>query len=115
VRLEKPGLNNRSTGTTDPQIDELPFQEGAPLDPPESIEDQDVKNLCREILMVRISELHESDDNSMECINLDDYNSNEYDEYLSNNMETTPTAITEVKTIIKQDPPLAPPAVTVTV
>jgi hypothetical protein len=30
-------------------------------------------------------------------------------------METTPMAITEVKATIKQDPPLAPPAVTVTV
>ena len=44
-----------------------------------------------------------------------DYNSNDYDEYLSDNMEATPTAITEVKTTIKQDPPAAPPAVTVTV
>jgi len=30
-------------------------------------------------------------------------------------METTPLAFTEVKTTIKQDPPAAPPAVTVTV
>ena len=65
--------------------------------------------------MVRISELHESDDDSMERLNLDDYNSDDYDEYLSDNMEATPTAITEVKTTIKQDPPLAPPAVTVTI
>ena len=41
----------------------------------------------------------------MERLNLD------YDEYLSNNMEATPSAITEVKTTIKQDPP----AMTVTV
>jgi hypothetical protein len=33
----------------------------------------------------------------MERLNLDDYNSNDYDEYLSGNMETTPTAITESK------------------
>jgi len=78
-------------------------------------EGQDVEDLCREILMVRISEFHESDDDSMECLNLDDYNSDDYDEYLSNNMETTPTAITEVKATIKKDPPLAPPAITVTV
>ena len=65
--------------------------------------------------MVRISELHESDDDSMERLNLDDYNSDDYDEYLSDNMEATPTAITEVKTIIEQDPPLALPAVVVTV
>jgi len=115
MRLGEPGLNSRSVRITSPQIDELPFQEGAPLDPPESIEDQDIKNLCHEILMVRISELHKSDDDSMERLNLDDYNSNDYDEYLSDNMETTPTTITEVKTTIKQDPPLAPPAVMVTV
>ena len=65
--------------------------------------------------MVRISEFHESDDDSMERLNLDDYNSDDYDEYVTNNMETTPMAITEVKATIKQDPPLAPPAVTVTV
>ena len=65
--------------------------------------------------MVRISELHESYDDSMEHLNLDDYNFDDYDEYLSDNMESTPMAITEVKATIKQDPPLAPPAVTVTV
>ena len=51
----------------------------------------------------------------MERINLDDYFSDDYDEYLSDNMEATPTAIIEVKTTIKQDPPAAPPAMTVTV
>ena len=51
----------------------------------------------------------------MEHLNLDDYNSDDYDEYLSDNMETTPPAVTEVKATIKQDPPLAPLAVTVTV
>ena len=65
--------------------------------------------------MVRISELHELDDDLIERLNLDDYNSDDYDEYLSDNMEATPTAITEVKTTIKQDPLLASPAVTVTV
>ena len=64
--------------------------------------------------MVHISELHESDDDSTERLNLDDYNSDDYDEYLSDNMEATPTAIIEVKTTIKQDPPAAPPPVTVT-
>ena len=51
----------------------------------------------------------------MERLNLDDYNSDDYDEYLSDNMETSPMVITEVKTSIKQDPPLAPLSVTVTV
>jgi hypothetical protein len=65
--------------------------------------------------MVRISVLHESDDNSMERVNLDDYNSDDYDEYLSDNMEATPSAVTKVKTTIKQYALAAPPAVTVTV
>ena len=39
----------------------------------------------------------------------------DYDEYLSDNMETTHTAIMEVKSTIKQDPPFAPPSVDVTV
>jgi hypothetical protein len=64
--------------------------------------------------MVRISEVHEPEDNPTERLNLDDYNSDDFDEYLSDNMETTPT-ITEVQATTKQDPPAPPPAVTVTV
>ena len=51
----------------------------------------------------------------MERLNLDNYNSDDYDEYLSDNMETTPPVVTEVEATIKQDPPVPPPAVTVTV
>jgi hypothetical protein len=47
--------------------------------------------------MVRISEVHEPEDDSTERLNLDDYNSNDFDEYLSDNMETTPPTITEAK------------------
>ena len=65
--------------------------------------------------MVRVSEFHELDDDSMECLNLDDYNSDDNDEYLSDNMESTLMAITEVKNGIKQDPLLAQPSVTVTI
>ena len=65
--------------------------------------------------MVRISKFHESDDDLMQRLNLDDYNSDDYDEYLFDNMETSPMPITEVKTSAKQDAPLAPPSVTVTV
>ena len=70
---------------------------------------------CREIFMVRISEIPESDDDSMERLNLDDYNSDDFDEYLSDNMETTPPIITEAQATTKQDPPAPPPAGTVTV
>jgi hypothetical protein len=115
VCLDEPGLKNQFVEASSPKVDEVPFQEGASIDPLGSKQDQEVENLYREILMVRIFELHESDDDSMERLNLDDYNSDDYDEYLSDNMEAIPMTITEVKTTIKQEPPLAPPAVTVTV
>ena len=57
--------------------------------------------------MMWISDFHELDDDSVKCLNLD--------YYLSDNMEMSPKVNTEVKTSIKQDPPLAPPTVTVTV
>ena len=65
--------------------------------------------------MVSISELHESDDDSMEHVCLDDYDSIDYDEYLPDKMEATPPPVTDFKTTINQDPPAAPPTVTVTV
>ena len=65
--------------------------------------------------MVRISEVHESEGDSMERLNLDNYNSDDYDEYLSDNMETTPTKVTKTQPAAKQDSPAPPPAVTVTV
>ena len=63
--------------------------------------------------MVRIFEKPEGD--PMEHLNLDDYNSDDFDEYLSDNMETTPPTITEAQASTKQDSPARPPAVTVTV
>ena len=65
--------------------------------------------------MVRISEVHEPEDDSTERLNLDKYNSDDFDEYLSDNMETTPPTITELKATTKEDLPVPPPAVTVTV
>ena len=50
-----------------------------------------------------------------ERLNLDDYNSDDFDKYLSDNMETTPPTVTEAQATTKQDPPTPPPAVTVTV
>ena len=64
--------------------------------------------------MVHISEILKPEGDSMERLNLDDYNSDDFDEYLSDNMETTPT-ITDPQATIKQDPPAPPPAVTVTI
>ena len=63
--------------------------------------------------MVRISEEPEGDPS--ESVNLDDYNSDDFDEYLSDNIETTPPTITEAQATTKQDPPAPPPVVTVTV
>ena len=70
-----------------------PYQQSTPLDPSSSKQDQEVQDLCCEILMVRISEEPEGD--PTECLNLDDYNYDDFDEYLSDNMETTPPTITE--------------------
>jgi len=65
--------------------------------------------------MVRISEIQESEDDSMERVKLDDYHSNDFDKYLSDNMVTSPVAIMQIKASINQDPPLAPPTVMVTI
>ena len=43
--------------------------------------------------MVHIAEEPEGD--PTERLNLDDYNSDDFDDYLSDNMETTPPTITE--------------------
>ena len=74
------------------QPTDLPYQQSTPLDPSSSKQDQEVQDLCCEILMVRISEEPEGD--STERLNLDDYNSDDFDEYLSDNMKTTPPTIT---------------------
>ena len=65
--------------------------------------------------MVRIAEEPESD--PTERLSLDDYNSDDFNEYLSDNMETTPPTITEAQVTTKEDLPAPPPppAVTVTV
>ena len=56
--------------------------------------------------MVRITEEPEGD--STERLNLDDYNSDDFDEYLSDNMETTPPTITEAQATTKEDLPTPP-------
>ena len=94
---------------------DLPFQQSTPLDSSASKQDQEVQDLCCEILMVRISKVPKPEGDSMERLNLDDYNSDDFDEYLSDNMETTPPTITEAQAITMEDPPAPPPAVTVTV
>jgi len=113
VRLEETRPQARKA--LSPQPADLPFQQSTPIISSASKQDQELQDLCREILMVRIFELHESEDDSMERLNLDDYNSDDYDEYLSHNMETTPPVVTEVEDTVKQDPPAPPLAVTVTV
>ena len=65
--------------------------------------------------MVRISEVQEPEGDSAEHLNLDDYNSDDFDEYLSDNMETTPSTITEAQPTIKQDLLAPPSVVTITV
>jgi len=105
----------QDSNTSGSQPTNLPFQQSNPLDPSSSKQDQEIQDLCREILMVCISEVHELEDDSTERLNLDDYNSDDYDEYLSENMKTTPSTVTEAQTATKQDLLAPPPAVTVTV
>jgi hypothetical protein len=92
---------------------DLPYQQSTPLDPSPSKQGQEIKDLCHEILMVRISKGPTGD--PTERLNLDDYNPDDFDEYLSDNMETTPPVITEVQATTKEDSPSPPPVVTVTV
>ena len=98
------------------QPTDLPYQQSTPLDPSSGKQDQKIQDLCREILMFRISEVQKPEGDSAERLNLDDYNSDDFDEYLSDNMEITPT-ITEAEATTNKDPPAPPlpPAVTVTV
>ena len=65
--------------------------------------------------MVRIAEEPEGD--PTERLNVDDYNSDDFNEYLSDNMETTPPTVIEAQVTTKEDltAPPPPPAVTVTV
>ena len=85
------------------QLADLPYQQSTPLDSSSSKQDQEIQDLCREILMVRIAEEPEGD--PAERLNLDDY---DFNEYLSDNMETTSPTITEAQVTTKDDLP-APP------
>ena len=91
VRLRK----TQDPNTSGSQPTDPPFQQSTPLDLSPSKQEQKIQDLCREILMVRISKVQEPKGDSTERLNLDDYNSDDFDEYLSDNMETTPPTITE--------------------
>ena len=62
---------------------DLPYQQSTPLDMSSGKQNQEIQDLCREILMVRIAEEPEGD--PTERLNLDDYNSDDFNEYLSDN------------------------------
>ena len=85
VRLKIKDPNASGSQPTD-----LPFQQSTPLDPSSSKQNQEIQDLCCEILMVRISEVHDLEDDSTERLNLDDYNSDDFDEYLSNTWKLLP-------------------------
>ena len=55
VRLRK----TQDPNTSGSQPSDLLFQQSTPLDPSSSKQDQEVQDLCREILMVHISEVQE--------------------------------------------------------
>jgi hypothetical protein len=114
------GREVRLKETQDPntfgsQPTDLPFQQSTPLHPSSSKQVQEIQDLFCEILMVRISEVHQLEDDSTEHLNLDDYNSDDFDEYLSDIMETTPPMVIEAQAATKQDLSAPPLAVIVTV
>ena len=97
MRLRK----TQDPNTSGSQPADLPYQQSTPLDPSPNKQDQEVQDLCRKIFMVRISEVQEPEGDSTERLNFNDYNSDDFDEYLSDNMETTPPTITEAQATIK--------------
>jgi len=93
-------------------FEELPFQEGPALPPPH--EEEDTEDFSQEVNMVRLMEIDYEDD-SMERVNLDDYDSDDFKEYLSDDDMQTTQAITEVKANSNHESSLPPPTVTGTV
>jgi len=83
---------------------ELPFQQGVPLREDDTSK---IYNPDREIFMAIISEIEYHKDNPAERVDLIDYNSSEYDEFLSDG-EATETAA------INYEIPPPPPRVTAT-
>ena len=96
------------------QDDELPFQEGAPLKEKDTLANQD---FSREIFMAIISEIQEPEDDPMGRVDLIDYNSSDYDEFLSDpEMDTTPIPRAEAENGPSYElPPSSPPSAMVTV
>ena len=64
--------------TSGSQPADLPYQQSTPLDSSSGKQGQEIQDLCHEILMVRIAEEPEGD--PTERLNLDDYNSDNFDE-----------------------------------
>ena len=85
---------------------ELPFQQGVPLQ--EEDDDQKTHFPDREISMAIISEIQEHNDDPMERVDLINYNSSDYDEFLSDAEATETEAV-------NYEIPSPPPGVTVTV
>ena len=52
--------------------------------------------------MIHIFKVQEPEGDPTEHLNLDDYNSDDFDEYLSDNMETTPPTVTEAKLLLNK-------------
>jgi len=114
------GRTVRLKETQDPnasgsQPTDLPFQQSIPLDPPSSKQYQEIQDLCRQILMVRISEVHEprmtprSVSTSTNTILMISTN------IFPTTWKLLPPTVTEAQAATKQDPPAPHLAVTVTV
>ena len=67
MRLKK----TQDPNTSGSKPTDLPFQQSTPLYPSPSKQDQEIQDLCREILMVRISEVQEPEGDTTERLNLE--------------------------------------------
>ena len=88
----------------------LPYQKGPPLPPPQAKEEPE--NPSQEVLMVRLMEI-DNDDDSMEQVNLDNYDFDDFREYLFDSEVQMTTA--EVTTNFNNEPHRPTPSVKVTI
>ena len=104
-----PSLIIKPTEDCPKEEEKLPYQEGLALPSPQKQED--TKDPSREINMLRLLELEDED----ERINLDDYNSDDYKQYFSDEDMLDDLCPAQAKTPEYRIPPPPPAAVTVTV
>lgn len=112
VKSNYQDIRGGKTTKQDLQSDNLPFQQGMPLERTEEV--PKVEDPSREVLMIHEDEAFECNENDlMEQVDLFDYNLSDYDEFLLDNDIGAVSEETEVA--VEYGSPLIPPGLTVTV